>query len=452
MKSKKLVLFVLCVSMCSYAMAADLFFENFDGKTTADLKAAGWVFEAAAGAAAGPDAQLTVMFGVQGTRETNPPSERGLPTTGQYIISDADKYGGVDGDENDVIYSGMSHDAITPAINCAGANKVYLSADLSVCLNNNGSAVFMIDVKAGSGDWVTKEVRVAPARFPGEAFAHSMTIVEGGDYTAVPGLDGNMGGVYGRYWVDISDVAAGKSDVKVRFRHYEQDWDWWVAVDNVRVTTTMPYGSETILGPINFANGIPSTWSYDSGEEQEGNAWMASGDEYDTYGAYMDSIRYYRNDVIKGEKRYLDGNSIDRLAGGNYAVYQALSWGDPELEGNMDTPSINCSEYAEVFFYAWMEMLPDTGFNAKVQVSSDGGATFTDLFDYNAGALTETREGSYAMKHYIPVPEAAKKSNVIFRFKGIGINTHETQCSFFAVTDVTITGNKTTLVDTWMMF
>ncbi len=428
--------------MNSLAFSQELFFEDFDAYQFEDeLLATGWEFISAEGAPDNPDSEITVEFSFDYNRNMNPPGLHGHPTTGQYLISDADKYSG-EGD-NLLIDSGQSHDAITPSIDCSNASSVWLSADMSVVLNNNGSAIFFIDVKAGDGDWVTMEKRVAPLRFVGQTFSQDREVTENSN-PAIPGKDGNMGDLYGRYYLDISEVAAGQSDVRIRFRHFEQDWDWWVAFDNLRISTDPPpQGSEVILGPETFEDGIPADWSRNP-DDSGINFWSHGSENV----IDVDIIEFFN-----GEGPQHDGNTLNRLAGQGYAIYQSLEFAPEDIVCTLDTPSLDCSQYSEVFFYAWMEYLPNDGFNGKVQVSTDGGNSFSDVFSYvtDPQALDETGEGSHAMEYYIPIPEAAGQSDVIVRFEGSGIGGGNS--SFFAIDDVTITGNTGgTNVPTWMIY
>lgn len=433
------LIFALVAAPAVYAR--DLFFENFDGKTDAQLLAEGWEYVAAGDppAPTGPD-YIAVEFNLHRTRDLNPPGERGIQTTGEYLMSDADRGPNFDM----IIGSGQSYDVVTPAIDCSGVSEVWLNADLAVLLNNNGLAVFMIDVQANGGDWVTLETRVAPARFPG--VQEGQEILEDDPYLAIPGRDGNMGALYGPYWLDISSVAAGQSNVRIRFRHFEEDWDWWVAIDNVRVTTSSPpAGEEVIFGPERFTgNDLPTTWTYETTFID--NEWFHGK----TNIVNIDSIVHHHNLGAPG--RYLGGNSLDRLAGDDmaYAIYQSLpDLSSTEDEATFAAPAIDCSDFEEVFVYYWCEFIDQRpAIRYYFEGSVDGGETFFSLFDYNQ-ALFDNGEGSYAQEQFIAVPEAAGQSNVIFRFRGAGASGDR----FFAFTDFTVTGNRTgTSVNGWALY
>ncbi len=76
--------------------------------------------------------------------------------------------------------------------------------------------------------------------------------------------------------VDISALAAGQPDVRVRFHYYNANWEWWWQVDNVVIgnpTCVPPTGGGLVVGNVYDANtGDPLTGalvSNDSGETFE---------------------------------------------------------------------------------------------------------------------------------------------------------------------------------------
>lgn len=428
------------------ANAQVAYFEDFNGKSTADLESAGWVFEVVNGAEDNDATAITVEFGMDRTRDQNPVGPNGLPTTGEYLMSDADRFG--DGDQNLDIDSGQSYDATTPSIDCSGLSQVLVSADLSVILNNNGSAVFMIDVSVGGGEWITKETRVAPSRFPGETFADDRVIRDEDPFKAVPGKDGNMGAIHGRHYIDITAEAAGQSDVRLRFRHYEEDWDWWIAIDNLEVSSNaIPQGSEVVYGPITFdsdLDGLTVAGDVAIGDPfAHKDAHFVAGDP----SADPDYIVYSENG---GEQRHLDGRSLNRLAGQGYAIFLGLGEG-LSLAGDfstLDTPSIDCSAFTEVYYYAWVEFLSEPNMPCAIQVSTDGGSTFEDLYVTASGL--RLREDAYAMELYLPVPQAAGQSNVVFRAQAEVLA--DGAQAFFAIDDITVTGGTGTAVGNWSLF
>lgn len=447
MKFRSVAALFAILAMSVSVSAQDLFFENFDGKTTSDLEAEGWSFEAAGDPPANTgvvdDLDFTnVEFNLIRTRDLNPGGERGAQTTGEYLMSDADRGPNFDME----VGTGQAYDAITPSIDASNANQVWLNMDTSVCLNNNGTAVFIIDVSVNGGEFQEVEARVAPARFVGDT--NGQTITEEDGYILDRGKDGNMGGLYGPYWLDISEVAAGQSDVRVRFRHFEQDWDWWVALDNIRVTTQpAPMGAETIYGPEGFeGTELPSDWTFETTFID--NEWFHGSQNI----VQIDSIIHHES--LDGENPYKDGNSLDRLAdiNGEYVIFQSI----PELSGTaladtatLTSPAIDCSDYQEVFYYSWVEFLPGPTdqVNFFIDFSVDGGENWDVLYDFNQGLL-ETQEGSRAQEYYLPVPEAAGVSDFHIRYRAVGANGED----FFAVDDVTITGNIQASVDEWNLF
>jgi len=133
------VLLALTVAIAtSPAWGLEFYSDNFDSYSDdAGVTGAGWVISDTA-TVTETGTHWTVMN--PGGR-ANPPSIDGTPTTGGFIISDSD-YGG---DASNPTNSGASHDLITPSFSTIGGGDVWLNADLSVQLKNNGAAVFDID-------------------------------------------------------------------------------------------------------------------------------------------------------------------------------------------------------------------------------------------------------------------------------------------------------------------
>ena len=155
----------------------------------------------------------------------NPPSEDGSPTTGRFMISDSD----TGSQEADGQGTGRSHDLWTPAFDTSGSNSVWLHFDCSAQLNNNGTCIFSV---VDGEEWDNVFLRVAPSR----------------GVDPLPDRE-NTDGFFGRLHIDLSDFASNESSVIVRFRHFEPDWDWWVAIDNVLIDND---GSINLTDPVNL--------------------------------------------------------------------------------------------------------------------------------------------------------------------------------------------------------
>ena len=141
-------------------LRADIYFEDdfelyFDD---VELELEGWrVVEV------GNPLEITTFWTVlnPGGR-ANPPGEDGTPSAGNFLISDSDQ-----GDaSSDTTGSGMSHDIWSPEIDLTDAqDKVWLHFDCAAILNNNGKAVFDVDISIDGGEtWLNVFRRVAPSR------------------------------------------------------------------------------------------------------------------------------------------------------------------------------------------------------------------------------------------------------------------------------------------------
>ena len=82
-----------------------------------------------------------------------------MPTSGGFVISE------YAAQSLDVPGSGVSDDLWSPVFSGAGHEEVWLHFDASVQLNNNGDAIFDVDVTVDDGvTWNNVFRRIAPAR------------------------------------------------------------------------------------------------------------------------------------------------------------------------------------------------------------------------------------------------------------------------------------------------
>lgn len=342
----------------------------------------------------------------------HPPGRDGIPSEGQFVSSDSDAAGG-----DDLPGSGMSHDLWSPSFNCAGATRVWLHFDCTAQMNNNGLCVFDVDVSTNGGtDWVNVFRTVAPSR-------------------AVPpqATTANAGGYFGRLDIDLTGPAAGKSDVKVRWRHFEPNDDWWIAVDNVLVDDEPAPSAVVNLVSERFDNGIPNTWTIRSVIDPPntgGNSWS-------TLDPCLRSALKYNAGLLP----YKGGRGIHRLDAG-YALSDSEC--DPAPVGTDEyllTPVVNCSQATRVVFSYKSEICLSSGSIQEVLLSLDGGASFESpaIFNYNAGAGFDNTEEPFFGQYAFDVPAAIGKTEVVFAFHHAGPATEEDQ--FWAIDDVKVSAD-----------
>jgi len=342
----------------------------------------------------------------------HPAGEDGSPSEGQFVVSDSDAAGG-----EDLPGTGMSHDLWSPSFSCAGATKVWLHFDCVAQMNNNGVCVFDVDVSTdGGGSWTNAFRTVAPSR----AVAPAATTA-------------NADGAFGRLHVDLTAQAAGKADVMLRFRHFEPNDDWWIAVDNV-VVDDQPRPSATVnLLAERFDQGIPNTWTIRSVIDPPNtgtNSWSAE----DT--CKRSALKYNA-----GKLPYYGGRGIHRLDEG-YALLDSEC--DPAPVGTDEyliTPVIDCSTATKVVFSYKSEICVSTGEIQEVLLSLDGGASFETppIFNYNAGAGFDDTEDPFYGLYCFEVPAAVGKSQVAFAFHVSGPATDDD--AYWAVDDVKVSAD-----------
>ena len=176
---------------CEVTIVDDaLLFEDFDCiADDTDLEAAGWL-----AVDEGEPNEASTWTVTNPLDRANPPGEQGRPTAGGFVTSDSD-FGGTDVLQN-TAGTGMSHDLWSPEFSAAEADTVWLHVDVVAQLNNDGDAVFDIDVSTDDGaTWDNAFRRVSPGR----------TI------EPLPSIaEDNADGIWGRLHVDLTDLAAGR--------------------------------------------------------------------------------------------------------------------------------------------------------------------------------------------------------------------------------------------------
>jgi hypothetical protein len=241
----------------------------------------------------------------------------------------------------------------------------------------------------------------------------------------------NADGFFGRIDVDITELAAGRPSVIVRFRHFEPSDDYWVAIDNVVVddqpppqATVPPPGVQPIGGPSGplsmslldeqFGNGIPVDWeirSFKLPVTKAGLTWNTT-DPADRH---------------TGSVQPLGLNRMQPL----FSICDSLFIGPQPNAELMVTPVLNCSMFQEVFLVFDDEALlsvQDEALKAQLRqevlLSIDGGVSFLDeavgqepIFRYDLDALAEQGENSVFQPRGFYVKGAAGQSRVAFAFR-----------------------------------
>ena len=319
----------------------------------------------------------------------NPAGEDGTPSDGVFLISDSDAAGG-----DNPTGSGMSHDIWSPAIDLAGvAGPVWLHFDCVAQLNNNGKAVFDVDVSTDEGDtWTNAFRRVAPSRTEAPPVAAS----------------DNSAGFFGRAHVDLGDFAG--RDILIRWRHFEPNDDWWIAVDNVLVDDQAPSrgGDCNLLARTDFSGGFPEGWELRSTVDPANTGT----ETWHTTDKGQRSIAQWNG----GNYPYQDGRGVGRLMP-PFAILDSDADPDPAEDEWLVTPTIDCSEAEDVFLH-YNEEIVATGATQEVLLSIDGGSTFepVPIFSFGSGAGFDPGEEPFFAERVLTVPAASFESEVVFAF------------------------------------
>ena len=361
--------------------------EDFDGfADDAELAAAGWMIVDSAEPI--ENASWTVTN--PGLRAA-PPTSNGTPSSGAFLISDSDFADGAN-----VEGSGMSHDIVTPGFSAAGKEQLWLHCDVSAQLNNDGSAVFDIDVSTDDGaTWTNAFRRVAPSRVGNEPVVTRET----------------ADGYFGSLDVDLS-AAAGAESVRLRIRHFEPTDDWWIAVDNVLIDDVPPLsgGNIDVLPLETFDAGIPDTWMITGFNAGTAQGWS------------LDDLCSIDQALNGAAFPHAAGRGVHHLEA-PYPLIDSDCDPDPAESEMLRTPVLDLSAVTRVFLHYDSETVV-SGDTQQVLVSLDGGESFQEepLFDYLGGGLFDRGEDPFFAQRVIEVPAAAGKSAVVFAFFWAGAN------------------------------
>jgi hypothetical protein len=264
---------------------------------------------------------------------------------------------------------------ITPTLNCGSYGTVFLTfTNQFHWVTGFGNDVADVDVSADGGATWTNALRMTGADNPSPLGVNTKSL-------------------------DLSAYAAGKTSVKVRF-HYTGSYDYWWAVDNVRVT------------------GLPSNWSlrHDGSGATPAGTWTPTNPCGLSPGA-----------PISGG--YLVADSSCAAAGTTF--YEILY-----------TPAFNCADYAKItlsFDHQFTKVT--SGGNGYVYVSNDGGLGWYSVgsFTSSIGPVTQTIDISKRWNGSAWVPLAAGMPNVRVRFYFADPGT--AQGSWWAIDNVQVTGD-----------
>lgn len=322
----------------------------------------------------------------------NPPKIDGHETYGNFLVSDSD-FGGAT--TPNPIGTGMSHDVWTPTFDCSNSSQVVLHASVLAQLNDNGNAVFDIDVTLDDGaNWQTVFRRVAPTRTTIEPVA----TIENAD------------SIFQWLEVDLSPYAAGEANVRVRFRHFEPNWDWWIAIDDVLIddVRTAEGGVDVLLAPEEFNNGIPSNWQIDG---------LNAASPLDTWNTEDPCARSVTANN-GGTLPYLNGKAVHRL-GDFFAIIDSDCDPDPPEDERLITPVVDCTNHENVYLNFDTEVMPYNQQTVSILLSLDGGSSWVMPPVFEAPTTTAPvpdNDPIYA-EFFFEEPRAAGQSEVAFIFK-----------------------------------
>jgi hypothetical protein len=414
MMKTKIIMLVLVLALGCVANAEIVFLsDDFEGYANdTGLAAGGWtVFNTPA---AIENATWTITN--PGGR-ANPATLDGPASIGKFLISDSDA-----ASNKNLVDSGASHDVITASFSTLGSSSVWLHMDVSAQLNNNGSAIFDVDVSTNGGDWVNAFRRVAPGRASAK------------NATTLPPNNTNTDGYFGRLDINLTAYAAGQSDVRVRLRHYEPTDDWFIAIDNIRINDmAAPQGGPVTVFSEDFSS--KTLGSMLAGGLNSGAETWSTADKGNRYTAGVVAER--------GVNRLMHPAAEGPGGQVAFAILDSDADPDPVEDEFLMTPLLNLSGMTEVFLHYKDETVVASAAKQTVLLmqESNGNAApdvadviLKTIFDYNGGGLFDNGEEPFYHERVFGVPEAAGLNNVFFAFRYQGQDNW-----WWAVDDVKVT-------------
>jgi hypothetical protein len=144
---------------------------------------------------------------------------------GTFMIVDSDCTGGEDMDE----------ELLTPSIDCSYYSDVTLKFSHYFKYYSGGtSEIGDVDVRVDGGSWQNV------ARYQGQ------------DYS-------------GQVQLDLSGIVDGQSNVQIRWRYYNSNFDWFWGIDDVEISAReLPHAPFAIDGAVSTRTGIPTTIELDA--------------------------------------------------------------------------------------------------------------------------------------------------------------------------------------------
>ena len=479
------VLFGMAVAMTASPASAVVFLlDGFDQYANdAAMMAAGWSIVDTA-----PVVEVGGQWTLYNPDHTNksrysPPGVNGSPTAGgtRFICSNSD-IGSQGGTLLNPPDTGASHDIYTPTFTTTGSNKVWLHADIAAMLNQEGEAIFDIEVSNDNGvTWNNAFHRVCPDRGQIGHFDELPPV-----YTRLP-TNENADGYFGRLDLDLSPWASNAANVNVRFRHYEPYNDWYVRIDNVQIDDKPVQHGKTTIFTENFDNPntitpairdtLPHPTEYEwvgamkkdgwhevyPGEPSFWVTWHCTGARtYDEFGQYQPGqVGGQNRNVNRLEHAYHpnDGDPAGLNPNPDYAFIDCAYQSSNTNVANefLMTPVLDFSEMTEVFlgfqdeiwWYARhgackAEVLlmrdtdgdgPEAAYDATY--FPDGDEVVKVIFSYDQNAIgPEDGEDPWYADRLFSVPEAAGQTDLYFAWHYDAMNA-----PWWAIDSIKITGN-----------
>jgi hypothetical protein len=461
------VLLGMAVAMTASPASAVVFFsDGFEYATDAAMAAAGW---------SSVDTPMVNEIGGQWKLSTgnhsdeahyNPPTANGSASTGKFIISNSDAATGYNPAD-----SGASHDLYTRSFSTVGNNNVWLHADIAAMLNQEGEAIFDIEVSNDKGaTWYNAFHRVCPNRGQMGYFE----LIPRPATTFLPTTE-NADGFHGRLDLNLSQWAADAADVQVRFRHYEPYRDWWIRMDNVLIDDKpVQHGKTTIFAEyFDRPAGANPEWV----GQMTKDGWHERYSEYDAFWVtwhctgprIVDEFGQYHPGQVNGQQRWVnrlehsyhpdDGDPAGINPNPDYAFIDCVYQSSNSNVANeyLMTPVLDFSNMTEVFLgyqdeiwwytkngtcKAEVLLMRDTdgdGPEAACDATyfPDGDEVVKVIFSYDQNAIgPEDGEDPWYAERLFSIPEAAGQTDLYFAWHYDAFNA-----PWWAIDSIKITGN-----------
>ncbi len=246
----------------------------------------------------------------------------------------------------------------------------------------------------------------------------------------------NATGLFGVVDLDISHLGLqGKNNVGLRFMHRGSIFDYNVIID------------EIVIDDVEYGKGDVELFAKETFDSASGNTlppgWIAIDNNGGLHPWLAEPFfhRTYSTGTDEVDPLYVNRLDEHFVVNGTYPE-ENIKFYD-EKDDYLLSPKIDCTRAKQMVYLhfdseARIDSIARRPLDKKVvEMTLDGGQTWSEVWTYQGIGRRSDNMPCYT-QHIVPVPAAAGRSDVQFRF---AIQINDTQ-SFWAIDNVKVTGDS----------